>query len=65
MPKHHSPRRDTEWSRAMLSKKTFKKITKLEAQIPMYIGLRNDADADKIREQVKAMEDKSKAENGF
>eukprot|EP00519_Triparma_laevis_P008547 CAMPEP_0182519712 /NCGR_PEP_ID=MMETSP1321-20130603/45236_1 /TAXON_ID=91990 /ORGANISM="Bolidomonas sp., Strain RCC1657" /LENGTH=63 /DNA_ID=CAMNT_0024727697 /DNA_START=380 /DNA_END=571 /DNA_ORIENTATION=+ len=48
-----------------LSKKDTKKIKKLEAQIPYYEGRREDAEAQKIREQITAIVDKAKAEQGF
>eukprot|EP00520_Triparma_pacifica_P012018 CAMPEP_0118632228 /NCGR_PEP_ID=MMETSP0785-20121206/327_1 /TAXON_ID=91992 /ORGANISM="Bolidomonas pacifica, Strain CCMP 1866" /LENGTH=63 /DNA_ID=CAMNT_0006522973 /DNA_START=247 /DNA_END=438 /DNA_ORIENTATION=+ len=48
-----------------LSKKDAKKVKKLEAQIPYYEGRRENEEAEKIRQQVTAIIDRAKAEQGF
>jgi len=42
-----------------LSKKDQKKVTKLEAQIPYHEGRGNKDEAEKIRQQIKAIWDKA------
>ena len=39
----------------VLTKKDAKKVQKLESQIPYYIGLRKDDEANKIKEQIAAV----------
>ncbi|GMI18877.1 hypothetical protein TeGR_g6574, partial [Tetraparma gracilis] len=45
--------------------KETKKVSKLSAQIPFYEGRRDQAEADKIREQIVAIVAKAKADAGF
>jgi hypothetical protein len=45
----------------VLSKKDLKKVTKLEAQIPYHEGRGNKEEVEKIKEQVAAIWEKTRA----
>ena len=49
----------------VLTKKDLKKVTKLESKIPYFIGLRQDAEAEKIKDQIEAIWEKARVDQGL